>query len=147
MSSLQTMGQLRCRQTQCHKMSHKNAFDCWCRHLQSGERLNLGSILLCCMELHPSLSSHKHKSFSRRHTFFHPAVSTASRGAIFTQKSGSRLGQTTAMVCHSFHFFPGLLLSSSHICWLLFGAFALFGAHGSACANVPHLQFLHSSAF
>jgi len=43
------------------------------------------------------------------------------------------------LVHHSFHFFPGPLLSSFCICWLLFNAFALFGAHSSACANVPRL--------
>jgi len=58
--------------------------------------------------------------------------------------------QASTNDCHGkpfFPFFPDLLLSSFHVCWLLLGAFALFGAHSSACAKMPHPEFLQCSAF
>ena len=131
---LTLMGWFRCRQIQHCKRNHKNAFDCWRRRLQSSERPNLGSVLLCCIELH-QLMSHKHNSFSCRCLFSSLLLVPLARNTIFAQKSGSRLLQRTAIVSHSFHFFPGPLLSSFRICRLLFNAFALFGAHSSACAN------------
>jgi len=63
-----------------------------------------------------------------------------------TQKSGSRLLQRAAMVCH-FFLFSQVRCSSFRVCQLLPSAFALFGAHGSACTKMPCPEFLQSSAF
>jgi len=79
--------------------------------------------------------------------FFRPTTSATSGSAISAQKSGSRLSQRTAIVSLSFHFFPGLLLSSFRVCQLAFNAFALFGAHSSAWRGCHTLNFctpLHS---